>query len=280
MPLRQTKLLPSPQGVAGGSTAIINFPLNATYYGVLLTFGGGGTGLTVARMNSIRLKINGREIFNISGADLDIANKFLGLAGATSSTLYIPFERVKLKTRDSVELTAIGTGAPYDGNPQSPSYNPTPATVMQLEIDIDATATTPTLSAKAIQTDPAPLGLLIKRRKFIYTPTGAGTFEISDLPKGDFIDRIFLKYSAALLDVKFERENYLIYERTNAENNVIQSDGVRFPQTNWHVIDPSEVGNGGDYYSTIAADMRLKLNMSGAATVTAYVDYLGGLQGN
>jgi len=279
MAAKLTRQLPSPVGVAASSTAVFTLPLNGTYCGIILTFNG-GTGLTVARMNKIRLKINGREIFSISGTEMDTINKFLGRAAATATNMYIDFERVKLKSRDAVELTAIGTGMPLQPDNTQPNYNPTPAQSIQLEVDIDPTAVSPTLSGKAVLLPPAPLGIINKRRTFTYSPAAAGVFEVSDIPKGDSIDRIFISHGGILSDVAIDRDNFRYYERTNAENALIQGDGVRVPQTNWHVIDPSATGDGGDYISTLCADFRIRHNITGAGTLKLFVDYLGGLQGN
>lgn len=273
--MKTTRPMPSFNGVAANSTATLDMPIGLSYHGLLLTRGGTfGHDL----MTDIRLKANGRELMAMSGAQLDDINVFNGLAAATAALSYIDFERLGLKTRQGVELTSIGTGMPFNNNASDPAYNPLPITNLQLEIDIGA-ATGPTLSAIAIQSGPRPSGVLLKRRKFTYSIGGAGTFEISDLPRGDNIDKIWI-FSSVVTEVQLERDNFLVFDRTAAENNLIQADGVRVPVANLFVIDPSERGNGGDLIVSKSSDFRLKLGASGNGTAVVYVDYLGDIRGN
>lgn len=279
--MRITRQMPSFQGVGASQTATLNMPIGLTYHSLLLSF----TGITLAQMTEIRLKGNGRLIFTQSAVDLDITNRFCGMQASAAGLLSIPFDREGLITRQGQELTAIGTGAPVDtnaGTPQAPNpyFNPTPLTTLQLEIDC-AAGSTPVISAKAIQSAPMPLGAMLKRRRFNYTVTGAGEFEISDLPKGDLIDKILIKCSADVLSkVTIERDNFVIFERTKAENNFAQADGIRTPQASWYVIDPTENGYGSEAIITAGVqDFRLRLLTTAAVNLTVYVDYLGSLQG-
>lgn len=274
--MKTTRPMPSFQGVAAGQIATLTMPIGLTYHSLLITY----SGATLAQMTEIRLKANGRQIFSQSAVDLDIANQFDGKAAA-SGILRLDFDRLNLLTRAGQELTAIGTGAPVNNDPASGAYNPTPLSTFQLEIDIDGAAVSPALSAKAIQSAPSPLGALLKRRRFNYSQTGAGEFEISDLPKGDLMNKIWIKQSANnLTKVVMERDNFLSFERTPAENNLIQTDGVRVPQTNWFVIDPTERGFGAESIVSRVNDFRLKFTASAATDYTIYVDYLGALGGN
>lgn len=274
---KTTRAMPAFNGVAEGATATLTMPIGLTYHGLLLTRG--GTNFDVADMNEIRLKANGRELFVTSGADLDLMNKYDGLAAATSSLMYLDFERIGLKTRSAVELTAIGTGYKQVLDKSARDYNPTPISTLQLEVDI-AGSTAPTLSAKAVQSGASPTGMIKKRRRFTYSPSGSGDYEISDLPKGDLIDKIYIKHTGNLTAVKLDRDNFRSFDRSDAENNLIQTDGVRVPQSNLFVIDPSERGNGGEAIVSLVNDFRLIATTSGADTLTIYVDYLGGLLGN
>lgn len=274
--MKTTRPMPSFQGVAAGQTATLTLPIGLTYHALLITY----SGVTLAQMTEIRVKGNGRQIFSQSASDLDTSNKFIG-AAAASGILRLDFDRLNLLTRAGQELTAICTGAPMQPDPTKPAYNPTPLSTFQLEIDIDGAAAAPALSCKAVQSAPAPLGAIIKRRRFNYSATGAGDFEISDLPKGDLIDKIWIKASAAnVTKVTMERDNFLSFERTPAENNLIQADGVRVPQSLWFVIDPTERGFGGESIVSAINDFRLKITASAATNYTIYVDYLGGLGGN
>lgn len=281
--MKTTRPMPSFQGVAAGQTATLNMPIGLTYHGLYIKY----SGVTLAQMAEMRFKGNGRELFTCSVSDLDVTNQFDTL-NAASGVLYIPFDRPKLLTRAAQELSAIGTGARMDNDPgtmdkPNPFYNPTPLSTFQLEIDIDGAATAPALSAKALQSDPRPLGAFVKRRRFNYNISAGGTFEISDLPKGDLINRIWLKKQSgagAITNCKLDRDNFLSFDRDVAENDLIQSNGVRDPQSGWYVIDPTENGFGAESIISAVNDFRLKIATSGAVDLVVYVDYLGGMSGN
>lgn len=270
------------QGVVSGGIATADLPIGFTYHGILFTMG--GTSFELSDITQIRVMGNGKTMFTVSGADLDAINLFKGRSAA-SSQFYLDFERYGLDTAVGAtpiealrgrELTAIGTGVRVS------EQNPIELTTLQIQLDIATTATAPTLSASAHQSGPRSLGLLLKRRRFSYFPSGSGEFEISDLPRGDLIDAIYIKSAGDYITkVVMERDNFLAFERTPAMNSHVQRDGVRVPQDNWFVIDPSERGRGDEaIVSAGVQDFRLKITVSQADTLTVYVDYLGALTGN
>lgn len=275
--------MPAVDGVVAGGIATLDMPLGLTYHGLLCTMG--GTTFDLTYIDTIRLKGNGRDLFSVSGSDLDTQNLYEGRSSASSTQFYLDFERYGLDTAvgaviaDAIrgrELTAIGTGLP------ATKENPIQLSTFQAEFEINSSAVAPTLSVKALQSPARNLGYIKKRRKFTYTPGGAVEFEISDLPRGDLIDKIFIKSANNVITrVKLERDNFLAFDRTPDENNLIQLDGVRVPQSSWFVVDPSERGRGDEAFVTATVfDFRLKVTVSAADTLTLYVDYLGGLTGN
>lgn len=272
--------MPSFNGVAAGSTATLHMPIGLTYHALNLVMG--GTTFDKSHITEMRLKGNGREILVDTGTDLDIRNQFHNLQAVTAGQLMLDFERAHLRLKGASELTAIGTGAPRsNGDPKSATYNPTPLSTLQLEVDIAATAVAPTLSAKALQSGPRPLGVLTKRRRFFRNPTGAGTFEISDLPTGDVIEKIYIKHTGNVTNVILDRDNFRSFDRTVAENSLLQlNGGIRTPQTNWFVIDTTERGNGDEVLVSNVNDFRLVIETSAADSLTIFVDYLGPLSGN
>lgn len=266
--------MPSINGVGASQTATLNMPIGLTYHGLLFTMG--GTTMAITNIDEIRINGNGRNIYTVDGGNLDEINLYEGQAGASGTQFYLDFERYGLESQLFRELTAIGTGFAVGEN------NPTPLSTFQAEIDIDGSASAPTLSAKALQSAPKPLGLLKKRRIFTYSPAGALDFEISDLPKGDLIDKIMIRSANnAITQVRVDRDNFRMFDRTPDENDLFQINGVRVPQDNWFVVDPSERGVGGEAFVTSRInDFRLIITVSAADTLTIYVDYIGGLQGN
>jgi hypothetical protein len=277
---KTTRKMPAFNGVAANSLATCALPIGRSYHSLILTRG--GTTFNHDHMTGIRLKANGRIIQEMTGAQLDDLQEFDGLANGSNSTgiSVITLERPGLNARGWVEATKIGTGRPINLDRSSPNYNPDPITTLALEVDIGG-ATAPTLSAVAVQSAPAPTGAIIKRRRFTYTAGGAGEYEISDLPKGDLINRIFVLNSTGTInDVRLERDNFIVFDRTADENSAIQTDGVRTPVSGMFVIDPSETGNGDEAIRTDVNDLRLIVDCSTGMTLTVFVDYLGGLAGN
>ena len=273
-----TRPLPSFNGVADAQTATLDLPIGLTYKGISLTRG--GTNFDQDDLNEIRVKANGREIYKVSGADIDDINAYNGIGAAGGAFTYLDFERAGLKTKAGVELTAIGTGMPLNSDPSSPLFNPTPITNLQLEVDIE-NSTAPTLSARAYQMGPRPTGVLSKRRKFTFAVAGSGDTEISTLPKGDPIDRIWIKGSSDnITSVKLERDVFTVFDRPDTENDEFHDNfGIRSTVTGLYVVDPTEQGWGNQAILTDVNDFRLTVTTSGANTLTVYVDYLGLLSG-
>jgi len=261
---RVTVRMPSANGVAPGQTATFVLPIGRTYHALLLTY----SGVTLAQMTEIRIVANGKVMSRITGGTrMDTFNQFCGLAAA-NGIIQIPFDRPKQRLKDAEEFTALGTGFP--GDPQQ-------VTTLHLEIDIDPAAVAPALALKAVQSEPRPFGWISKIREFTHNPAAAGEYEISDLPRGDLIGRIWLN-KAGINSVRVERNGFILFERTAAENSLVQSDGERVPQANYFVIDPSELGFGGEAISTKEAqDFRIIVDVAAAGAMPVIVEYIGGL---
>jgi hypothetical protein len=265
--MRITARMPSAEGVAPGQTATFRLPIGRTFHTLLL----GYAGVTLAQMTEARIVANGQVVRRYAGggAKINLMNLFCGLAAA-DGVLRIDFDRPGMRLKDGEEYTSFGTGVAND---------PTPITTLTMEIDISAAAIAPVLALKAIQSEPRPFGLVSKLREFVYNAPAAGDYEIVDLPKGDLIGKIFIQ-SANITRLKIERDGFVIFERTAAENNVVQLDGYRVPQAGYFVFDPSENGFAGEAVQTGGVqDLRLICTMSGAEALPITVEYIGPLVG-
>lgn len=261
---RVTLRMPSAQGVGAGQTATFRLPIGRTYHNLLLTY----SGVTLAQMTEIRLVVNGKTQRRITGGDWqDSLNKFVKHAAA-NGVLRIDLDRSRMRLKGGEEFTAIGTGV--QGDPQQ-------ITTMSLEIDIDAGAAAPALALKAIQSDPSPAGMISKLREFSYAPSAGGDYEIADLPKGDLIGRIYFR-KAGINSVKIERDGFVVFERTAAENSLIQTDGERAPQADVFIFDPSELGFAGEQLATAGVqDLRITVNVAAGGAMPVVVEYIGPL---
>jgi hypothetical protein len=210
-------------------------------------------------MTAIRVKINGKTIHDCSGAIRDSLNQFEGRAAA-NGYLTIPFDRYNMLTKEADEETSINTGAP-----ECQSF--------ALEIDIDAGASAPAITVYAIQSagyPDRPIGSLKFLRQYFKTYTGAGTFEMSDLPiksgESAIMEKLItVQTSATISDIRLYGDNNLFFQRTPAVNNKIQTDGVRVPQSGYNIIDTAEMGYGSEAANVSGyQDFRLQLDVSGA----------------
>jgi len=257
--------MPSFEGVAAGQTATCRLPIGRTYEQLLITY----SGATLAQLNELRIIANGEVIHRITElTKLDSMNQYEGRAAA-SGVIVFDFNRFNMRTRAGEEFTGLGTGVLDD---------PNKITTLSMEIDIDAAAVGSALSVKAIQSAPRPVGQIIKTRQYIYTAGAAGEFEISDLPKGDTINKVYFGNHAANVYTKVvvERDNFIEFERSVAENEVIQTDGVRTPQAGYVVYDPTESGNGSESLGTAGVqDLRFRLTLTNAGQVPVTVETIG-----
>jgi hypothetical protein len=267
--------MPSPEGVGAGQTATFRLPVGRRYHSLQIEYS--GTDFTLAHMTEIRVLANGKVIQRFSGTERDALNQFDGLAAA-AGILVIPFDRVGLKLQQAEEETALNTG----------SRNPDTGYIINsvaVEIDIASAADAPVLSMTASQSDQLPGGpvTVLHILRPTKNPTGAGVFEISDLPRGTrtsiALNRItFIPSANDISKLVVERDSRTIFERSKALNERVQANGVRTPQSGYHVIDTTEGGYGGQPIGLLgAADYRYKLTMTGAADITILAEYLGQL---
>lgn len=279
MSLELTRRAPGWDGnIVAGNTLTLKLPIGLTYHQVWTEYAFSDGCCAVALANAIsevRVVANGKPIWNIQASELDTYNQYQGRAAA-SGILCIDFDRFNMRMRSSEELTSIGTGAKGD---------PTPLTTLHIEMDVKTGVASGSLSSRIVQSESRPLGLFKKLRRYINVFGGAGTFEIDDFPKGDLINQVLFFESANDIDnVKLERDDYVMFERTKELNSRIQTDGVRTPQSDLYVYDTTEKGNGIDQLLTrypdgrLVNDLRWFLTVDGGMTVTSIVEYLGGLE--
>jgi hypothetical protein len=278
--------------VAG--TVVANLPIGLSYETIFLV--GAGT-FTLADMTNIRIEANSKPLMEFrSGTELDGFNRFDRRALSTNAKiLAIDFNRRLLDTREAREFTKLGTGKPPNLNQwldeaksrPNPEYNPFPVQTLSLQMDVAATNAT-SFTIYALQSKAAPTGIVKKVRKFTYG-FASSTFEISDLPKGDLINRIFILEPGGtigtggntLTDVKIRKDNAIIFDRSKTLNDMIQTDELkRTPITAVYAIDTTESGNGAEVITTAGVnDFRIigTLSTTAAGNTNVTVEFLGNL---
>lgn len=199
----------------------------------------GGTTFTPSHITSIQLKLNGKVVWEASGARLVASNTFLG--GATDATkLKIDFMDRKAVTVNARQVGSIDLSAGSG------------VTSVRLEVTI-AGATAPTLNGfvdvSPPTNDPAEAGIrpLMARRHAATVVVGAaGTFalpipHIDPSGGGSNYRRLFI-YSANMTAIKTMREGVTEHELSKAQNEAAQKDNGRVPQVNLFVFDPCQDG--------------------------------------
>lgn len=266
MSLKTTRKGQSFESVGAGQTAVTRLPIGLSYERILVPY----SGVTLAQMTEARLIANGETIRTWRDlTKLDTQNQFDGMTAA-NGILVFNLIRHGLRTRAGEELTKIGTGAPRSED------NPNPITTFALEIDIADGVAAPVLGVPKLHQDlPMPTGIVVKSKQYNYSASQAGIFEIADLPKGELVNRIFF-YSANITSLEVERDNFVSFSREKAENELLQSEGVRVPQAGVFVYDPTENGNGAEGLPTANVhDLRFRLGMSAAdANIEVVVETL------
>ncbi len=264
--------MPAPEGVAAGQTATFKLPIGRRFHELQLSY----AGITIAQMNEMRLFANGKVIHRYTATERDTINKFDGRAAA-AGILIIPFDRYNLKTLAGEEETALNTG--------SVDASGLGITSLYFEIDLDAAAAAPVLTMNATQSDAMTggAGTVLHIQRHVRNVSGAGEYDISDLPRGlatsIALNRIHFTPSAnAISKMQIDRNQYVIFERLDALNRVIQTDGVRTPQAGTYTIDRTERAIGGDPVDLLGvSDFRYKLTTDGAMDLIIHSEYLGRL---
>lgn len=266
--MKITKRMPSFEGVAAGATATLRCPIGLTYHQILISY----SNVTLAEMLEIRVIGNGKTFQRYtSGTRLDQLNQFNNRAAA-NGVLVIDFTR-NVRTRALEELTALGTGY------TSQELGEEQLQTLAVEIDIDAAATGVALSAKAIQSERRALGLIRHVREYTYTAAATGEFEIADIPRGHLFNQVHF-VSAGVDELRIERDGFVAFDRTEAENVLIQTDGgYRDPVTGVFSFDPTELGHGGETLQTAGVqDLRFICTMGATGQVPVVVESIAPLK--
>lgn len=278
-----TVKLPNPEGVAAGGTATFRIPVGKRIHELQLVH---GAGQTVADFEEIRIYANGQVFQRFSGTERDALNQFEGREAASAkNVLKLPFDRKGMITLPGRETTAINTGvADANGIKIASMY-------MEIDIASGATITATDLKLYALQSDavaggPGTIPFIRREQR---SPEGADSdYQIADLinpgvnaPDKVALNRItFIPSAGTISNLKIDRNQYNIFDRTDGLNRSMQKDGIRVPQAGYYMIDPTERGISGEVINLMGTtDFRYRLNVSQAMTLTCLSEYLGVLTG-
>jgi hypothetical protein len=224
--------------VAAGGVATANItPGNSLDKAVLNL---GGTTMTKALIETLKLMWNGRPIWELSGTQLDKINAYRGKS-ADAAFLTLPFA-------DETGLTEIdrAIGA-FDTSLGTQT--------LQISAKIGAGASAPTLSHQLYQSPPQRnkagvpaefAGLVTKFLRYNWDKSVGGTLSVP-LPFGEkqgaVIKRLHIEHGGYVTGVTVKESSNIIHESTKAKNEFSQKEWGRVPQANWYTVDFVEDGN-------------------------------------
>ena len=266
--------------VALSNTAVWKLPIGRRFHELQCVIG--GTSPVLTDISEIRVIANEKVIHRYSATERDAMNQFDGRAAwdaSTNPTLVIPFERYNLENSVAEQESAIDTGPVVDGTGRK---------IRSLTLEMDLTSGFPADGTiKVYATQSLSLGrgagTVMHVTKDLRTAAGSGEAEFYDLPYNSVIaqalNRVFIGISANdISELKIDRDNRTIFERTKVVNSHVQTDGIRTPQSGYYVVDRTEKGQVGNRINLVGVqDFRYKATMTGAATLTFLSEYLGAL---
>lgn len=275
-PKLQTNFMPAVLNVAANTTAYLDLPLGVRYHQLLLAYGGT---FTPALMTQIRVKVNNQPIWAVPGTFVDTMNQFDKLPAASTNTcLVLNFERVNLWSGPARWSTAINAG----GMPTQQC--PSGVQSLRLEVDIGA-ATSPTLAvyAKVSQMNPAQATWMMRREQWFENVASSAseylfTHKYNADPLRPVLSRLLINDTGIVTNFRMLANSQELVNRTVGVNNqTLQVDGIRTPQTNWTVYDTGESGNAANAINVGAiADFQVRATFSGTnANLPVYSETLG-----
>lgn len=254
---RITKNMPSLQGVAAGQTAICNLPVGLSYYVLVLEHKRSGVAATEAQMRAelgdIRLIIDGENKITASASELlDLYQRQALKYGWKTLPGVLPIVLSKPTSR---------TNAGED----SLTYGTSDVQTMTVEVDIDPSATAPALSITALQGAPSPLGKHITIKRFGRSAAGAGEFEVSDLPRGNYGLMALHILSDKVNSVEVEAAGAIVFKSDGSTAAVLDSlmGKDSDPASAFHV-DFTNTDRMDDNLPLNIQDFRIRMDMSAA----------------
>jgi hypothetical protein len=252
------KNLPFNNVVASG-VATVSLPVGMSYNKVILALG--GTTFTKSMITDIKVKLNGKVIFQNSGSRLDLQNQYRGLS-ANAGFLTIDFTEPRAKIMAEEYLGNINTAQGVSS--------------LTMEITI-AGATAPTLDSYAELGPPAPLGIIAKQIVFTqsFSASGKQPFKLIDIAnRGAIIKRVHFAHGGNLTALEVKKNGIVIHDNVlTAVNTFWQGEYQKTAQSNLYTYDPCADNNYANAIKT--ADMTsLEFNptFSAGDSVTAVLE--------
>lgn len=247
--------------VAANGVATVSLPIGMSYNKIILALGGGA--FTKSMITDIKVRLNGKVIFQNTGSRLDLQNTARGYS-VSAGYLVIDFTEARAKIMAEQYLGNINTAAGVSS--------------LTVEVTI-AGATTPTLDSYAELGPPAPLGIIAKQILFPTSFAGAGKFPLKIIDvanRGAIIKRVHFAHGGNMTALEVKKNGIVIHDNIpTAVNNFWLADYLKTAQTNLYSYDPCADNNYTNAIKTTdMLSLEFNLTVSAADTVTAVLETL------
>lgn len=254
------KNLPFVNVVASG-VATVSLPIGMSFNRIILALG--GTTFTKSMITDIKVRLNGKVIFQNTGSRLDAINNYRKRG---SSANYLVLDFVEPDAKDMAEQ--------FIGNINTAQG----VSSLTMEVTI-AGATAPTLDSWAEVGPPAPLGVIAKQIQFTTSFGGSGKFPfklIDVANKGAIIKRVHFAHGGNVTQLEVKKNSIVIHDNVpTAVNTFYQLDYNKVAQSNMYTYDPCLDNNYTNAIKTQdMVSLEFNLTTSAADTCTATVEVL------
>jgi len=254
------KNLPFTNVVASG-VATVSLPIGMSYNRIFLALG--GTTFTKSMITDIKVRLNGKVIFQNTGARLDSINTYRK-RGVSANYLVLDFTEPDAKDMAEQFIGNINTAQGVSS--------------LTMEVTI-AGATAPTLDSYAEVGPPAPLGVLAKQILFTTSFGGSGKFPfklIDVANRGAIIKRVHFAHGGNVSALEVKKNGIVIHDNIpSAVNTFYQLDYNKVAQSNVYTYDPCLDNNYTNAVKTQdMVSLEFNLTTTAADTVVAVVEAL------
>lgn len=254
------KNLPFTNVVASG-VATASFPVGMSYNRFILKLG--GTTFTKSMITDVKVRMNGKVIYQNTGARIDAINKYRGLA-TDAAFLIVDFTEPKAKLMSEQFIGNLNTAVGVSS--------------LTMEVTISG-ATAPTLDSWAEVGPPAPLGVVAKQLIFTTSVGGSGKFPIKLIDvanRGAIVKRVHFAHGGNLSELEVKKNGVVIHDNVPAAvNTFYQADYGKTAQASIYTYDPCLDNNYTNAIKTQdMVSLEFNATMSAADTITATLEVL------
>ncbi len=253
--------------VVASGVATVSLPLGMSYNRIILALG--GTAFTKSMITDVKVKMNGKVIYQNTGSRVDSINTFRNLT-ANAAYLSIDFTEPFAKKYEDQLLGNLNTAKGVSS--------------LTLEVTI-AGATAPTLDSYSEIGPPAALGAIAKQLTFTTTFGAAGKFPfklIDVANRGALIKSVHFFHGGNVTNLEVKKNGIVIFDNVPvAVNNFNLTEYKNVPQTNVFHYDPCLDNNYANMLITQdATSLDFNITTSAADTINAVlevIDVLGNM---